>query len=57
MTLIKKELRNLMQMIHSEERFIVVKLANYFIINVYLPCVGTKDRLSLCEQLLDKKLS
>jgi len=39
----KKELRKLMQTIHCEERFIVVKLANNLIINVYLPCVGTKD--------------
>jgi len=53
MTLIKKELRNLMQTIHCEERFIVVKVANYLIINVYLPCVGTKDRLLLCEELFE----
>ena len=53
MTLIKKEFRNLMQTIHCEERFTVVKLANYLIINVYLPCVGTKDRLLLCEELFE----
>ena len=53
MTLIKKDFCNLMQTIHCEERFTVVKLANYLIINVYLPCVGTKDRLLLCEELFE----
>jgi len=45
MNLVKNDLRNVTQTIHSEERFTIVKLANYLLINIYLPCVGTKDRL------------
>jgi len=53
MNLIKNDLHNLMQTIHSEERLTVVKVANYLLLNVYLPCAGTKDRLLICEDLLE----
>ena len=51
--MIKNDLRSLTQTIHSEERFIVVKVANYLLINGYLPCVGTRDRMLICEELFD----
>ena len=50
--MIKNDLRTLTQAIHSEERFVIVKVANFLIINVYLPCVGTGDRLLICEDIL-----
>lgn len=53
MTLIKNDLRDLCQTIHSEERLVIVKLANYLLCNVYLPCVGTCDRLLICEDLFE----
>jgi len=53
MNLVKNDLRNVTQTIHSEERFTMVKLANYYLINIYLPCVGTKDRLLICEYLFE----
>ena len=45
MTLVKNDLRSQLKTVHSHDRFVIVKLANYLLINVYLPCVGTKDRL------------
>jgi len=39
--------------IHSEEQFVIVKVTNFLIINVYLPCVGTGDRLLICEDILE----
>lgn len=43
MCLIKNDLRSITQVIHSEERFIIVRISDVLIINVYLPCVGTRE--------------
>jgi len=51
MCMIKNDLHTLIQTIHSEERFVIVKVANFLSINVYLPCVGTGDRLLICEDI------
>jgi len=36
--------------IYCEERF---SLVNCLFINVYFPCVGSPDRLSLCKDIID----
>jgi len=46
-TLVKKDLRQVSTTIYCEERFSVVKVLNCLFINVYFPCVGSSDRLSL----------
>ena len=51
-TLIKKELRNHVESLYCEERYSVVRVANYFIANIYLPCSGSTDRLFICEEIL-----
>ena len=51
-TLIKKNLRTYTQIVHCDDRFVVVRFANYLIVNVYLPCSGTKDRESLISDIL-----
>ena len=33
--------------------YVVIKIANYLFVNVYLPCVGTCDRLMICDDILD----
>jgi len=38
--------------VHCEERFSIVKIADVLIVNVYLPCQGTQDRIILCDDLL-----
>ena len=54
MILIKNNLRTLTETVYMEERFVVVRVANYLFFNVYLPCVGTKDRLLICQALFDE---
>ena len=51
MSLIKNDLHFSTETIHSDDRFSVIKLANFLIINVYLPCVGTRDKLLTCEDI------
>ena len=52
MILIKNALRTLTETIYCEERFAVVRIANYLIVNVYLPCVGSNDRNLIYEDVL-----
>ena len=57
MTLVKNNLKTLVETIYTEDRFAVVKVANCLFFNIYLPCVGTKDRLLICQTLFDEMLS
>jgi len=50
-TLIKKY-RSCTQSIHCDERFVVIRFANYLIVNVYLPCSGTKERASIRSSVI-----
>ena len=50
--LIHNRLRNVVQTIHCHDRVSIVKVSNYLIASVYLPCSGTVDRLSIYEELL-----
>ena len=49
--LISNSLRSYCETLFSCERFLV--LFDLIIINVYLPCDGTEDRLSICESILN----
>ena len=42
-----------------DERYSVVRVANYIIANVYLPCpcVGTPDRLLICDHVIENVLA
>ena len=51
-TLVNNRLRNIAQTVHCDERFSIVKIADVLILNVYLPCQGTPDRIILCDDLL-----
>ena len=51
--LINNSLRMVTQTIHCDERYVVIKIANYLLVNVYLPCVGTCDRLMICDDISD----
>jgi len=50
-TLIHKRLRSVTETIHCEERFCIARVANYFVVNVYLQCIGTPDRFLICQDL------
>ena len=52
-TLIRNSLRSLTSTIYCTDRYAIVKISKYIIINLYLPCSGTQDRLLLCESIFD----
>ena len=52
MMLIRNELRRLTETIHCDERYVVIRVANYLLVNVYLPCVGSNDRLLICDDVV-----
>jgi len=54
MTLVSNKLRALTETIVCEERFVLIRVANVLIVNVYLPCHGTPDRLDICVDLLQE---
>lgn len=55
--LIKKDLRCVTQTIYSTDRYAIVKLCNFILISVYLPCNGTSNRLSICQNIFDELCS
>ena len=51
MTLIKRSLRTVTETIFSSDRFLIIKVGDCLVINVYLPCVGTSNRQLICEDI------
>ena len=51
-TLMKNNLRKLIETVYCSERYVIVRVGNYLLVNVYLPCVGTANRLPICEDIL-----
>jgi exonuclease III len=54
MMLLKNDLRAFTQTICTSDRYVIIKLFNMIFVNVYLPCVGTIDRKSICEEMLNE---
>jgi len=52
MSLIRNKLRTITETVCCSERYTVIKVANYLIVNAYLPCSGTSDRLLICEDII-----
>jgi len=52
MSLIRNKLRTITETVCCSERYTVIKVANYLIVNVYFPCTGTPDRLLICEDII-----
>jgi len=50
--LISNNICSLCKTITCSERYAIAKVANYIIVNIYLPCVDTLDRLFICEDIL-----
>jgi exonuclease III len=51
--LINNSLRNVTQTISCADRYVIVKVRNYLIVCIYLPCIGSADRLLLCNTIFD----
>jgi len=52
MTLVSRRPQKCTQVVCAAERFVVVIVRDVLVINVYLPCAGTHDRLLICEDVL-----
>ena len=50
--MINNKLRKFTETIFCCERFAVVKVANYVLVNVYFPCKSNMNRLLICEELI-----
>jgi len=45
MVLVRNELHEVTKCVFCSERYVVVKVGNLLIVNVYLPCTGTSARM------------
>jgi len=52
MSLINNRLRAMTKTVYCSERYIVIKVCDCIIINVYLPCTGSANRELICEETL-----
>ena len=52
MTLISRTFSRFTRVVCATDRYVVVVVGMLLIINVYLPCCGTDDRVDLCEEIL-----
>ena len=53
-TLVKRDLFEYVHILHCADRYVVISFMDYIILNVYLPCVGTKDRFFIIENILQE---
>ena len=53
MFLIKNMLRVCTEFIYSSDRYAIIRVANFILINVYFPCKGTDSRQLICQDILD----
>ena len=54
MCLVSNNLRSSTQLIHSADRFVIIKIDNYVIVNLYLPCAGTENRCLLYQDVFNE---
>ena len=52
--LVKSSLRAQTETVHCDERYIVMRVGNCLLVNVYLPCIGSADRQLICDNMLDE---
>jgi exonuclease III len=52
--LVKTELRADTECIVCADRYVIVRIGNLLIVNVYLPCVGTVDRMNILNDVLQE---
>jgi len=53
MLLIRNDLRHVTECLYTADRCVVIRVADWIIINVYMPCKGTDDRQLICQDVLD----
>ena len=50
--LINNNLRAVTRTVFSSDRCVIVRVLNYLLVNVYMPCVGTENRRVIVEDIL-----
>ncbi len=53
MIMIKHDLRKFTETIYCTDRCAIVRVADVLFITVYLPCIGTTDRLLICQDIFN----
>jgi len=51
MFLIRNELRHITELIYAADRYVIVRVANWLVINVHMPCTGTDNRQLIIEDV------
>jgi len=51
-TLVKQNLANKTEILNISDRYVLVKISDYAILNMYLPCIGTTDRVLIIDDIL-----
>lgn len=54
MSLIHDRFQSITTVIGCSDRYVIIKVGGYIIINVYLPCAGTTDRDKLYDSILNE---
>lgn len=52
--LVNKRLSSVCNFVSSSDRYIVLAIADYLLVNVYLPCLGTDNRLTQYNEILNE---
>jgi len=56
MTLVSNQLLSCTEVVTATDRFVIVVVGDLVVVNVYLPCIGTSNRLSICDELVNSLL-
>jgi len=55
--MIRNDLQKFTRTLYSSDRCVIVKVFNFLLVNLYLPCVGTVDRILIIEDVLSDILN
>jgi Reverse transcriptase (RNA-dependent DNA polymerase) len=55
--MINNDLRKYTETISCSDRMSIIKVYDKIIINIYMPCIGTADRLLICDEIIVDLLS
>lgn len=50
--LVRNEWRSITRFLYSSDRCLLLKISDMLIVNVYLPCTGTEDRMLIIDDIL-----
>ena len=50
--LVKNTLRSFTNTIYCSDRYAIIKVGKYILVNLYLPCVGSVNRALICDDII-----